>query len=205
MTTAIHTARLAEGQIDSAGQVLGRAFFDDPLTSYWIPDAEQRKKSLPWFMTTATKYGHRYGEVETTADAVDGVGLWLRPGETHVPPLRMMRVGMYAAPFKLGLGNFMRFMKSLDIMEKIHKEQVPEDHWYLMLLGVDPPRQGQGVGSAIMQPALAKADAAHLPAYLETQKEINVRLYNKHGFDVVVETDLPDNGPHVWCMKRPAR
>ena len=66
-------------------------------------------------------------------------------------------------------------------------------------------KAGQGIGSALMQPALAKADAAHLPAYLETQKEINVKLYQKHGFDVVVETNLPDNGPHVWCMKRPAR
>jgi GNAT superfamily N-acetyltransferase len=205
MTTAIQTAPMTADKIAAAGQVLGRAFFDDPLTSYWIPDPEQRKKALPWFMTTATKYGHRYGEVETTAGTVEGAGIWLKPGETHVPPLQMMRVGMYAAPLKLGLGNFMRFMKSLDHMEKIHKEQAPEDHWYLMILGVDPPRQGQGIGSAIMQPALAKADAAHLPAYLETQKEINVPLYRKHGFDVVVETDMPDNGPHIWCMKRAAR
>jgi ribosomal protein S18 acetylase RimI-like enzyme len=195
---------MTAGQIPTSGEVLGRAFFDDPLTSYWLPDPEHRKRALPWFMTTATKYGHRYGEIETTAGTVEGSAIWLRPGETHVPPMRMMRVGMYAAPFRLGWGNFNRFMKSLDIIEKIHKQQVPEDHWYLMLLGVDPPRQGQGVGSALMQPALAKADAAHLPAYLETQKEINVKLYRKHGFDVVFEDDLPD-GPHYWCMKRPAR
>ena len=204
MAVATSTVRLQPHQIKESGQVLGRAFFDDPLTNYWLPDPEHRTKALPWFMTLATKYGNRYGEVETTAGGVEGAGIWLKPGATHIPPLQMMRVGLYAAPFKLGLGNFMRFMKSLDFIEKIHKEQAPEDHWYLMILGVDPPRQGQGIGSAIMQPALAKADAAHLPAYLETQKEINVKLYRKHGFDVVVETDLPD-GPHIWCMKRPVR
>jgi ribosomal protein S18 acetylase RimI-like enzyme len=105
----------------------------------------------------------------------------------------------------MGFGNFMRFMKSLDFVEKIHKREAPEPHWYLMILGVEPQRQGQGIGSALMQPAQAKADAAHLPAWLETEKEINVKLYRKHGFDVVVETDLPDGGPHIWCMKRPAR
>jgi ribosomal protein S18 acetylase RimI-like enzyme len=205
MTTAIQTAPMASPQISDAGQVLSRAFFDDPLTNYWLPDPQQREKALPWFMTTAANFGHKQGEAETTSGNVEGAALWLLPGKTHVPPLQMMMAGMWAAPFKLGLGNFGRFMKSLNYMEKIHEEQAPEDHWYLMLLGVDPPRQGQGIGSALMQPALAKADAAHLPAYLETQKEINVKLYQKHGFEVVVETNLPDDGPHVWCMKRPAR
>jgi ribosomal protein S18 acetylase RimI-like enzyme len=205
MTTAIQTNRIAAHQIPDAGQVLSRAFFDDPLTNYWIPEEERRRSALPWFMTTAAKFGHNNGEVETTAAGVEGAALWLLPGKTHIPPLQMMLAGMWQAPFKLGMSNFGRFMKSLDYMEKIHKEQVPEDHWYLMILGVDPPRQGQGIGSALMQPALAKADAAHLPAYLETQKEINVRLYQKHGFEVVVETNLPGDGPHVWCMKRPAR
>jgi GNAT superfamily N-acetyltransferase len=205
MAIAMQTGRMAKEQIPDSAQVLARAFQDDPLTNYWLPDEEHRRKALPWFMGIAAKYGHTYGEVETTEGGVLGNAIWLTPGNTHVPPLRMMRAGMYAAPFKLGWGNFGRFMKSLDFMEKIHKEQAPEDHWYLMIIGVDPPRQGQGIGSALMQPAIAKADAAHLPCYLETQTEINVTLYRKHGFDVVVETELPDDGPHVWCMKRPAR
>lgn len=205
MTTAIQTTRMTGDQATTAGEVLARAFYDDPLMNYLIPEPERRTKALPWFMTVAATFGNRYGEVETTSGAVEGSAIWLLPGKTHMPPLQMMRCGMYAAPWKLGFGNLMRFMKTMEFVEKIHKEQAPEDHWYLMVLGVEPQRQGQGIGSALMQPALAKADAAHLPAYLETQKEINVTLYRRHGFDVVVETDLPDNGPHIWCMKRPAR
>jgi GNAT superfamily N-acetyltransferase len=205
MTTVIRTAPLVETQIRSVGEVLGRAFFDDPLMTYWLPDPDKRARALPWFMTTAAKFAFKNGEVETTAGAVEGGALWLLPGKTRVPPLQMMLAGMWQAPFRLGVGNLGRFSKSLDHMEKIHDQQAPEDHWYLMVLGVDPPRQGQGIGSAIMQPALAKADAAHLPAYLETQKEINVPLYQRHGFEIVVETDMPGGGPHIWCMKRPAR
>ena len=41
-----------------------------------------------------------------------------------------------------------------------------------------------------------------LPCYLETEKERNVPFYKRHGFDVVVEVDLPKGGPHIWTMKR---
>ena len=150
MTTAIQTARMTGEQVSDSAHVLSRAFFDDPLMTYLVPSAEQRTKALPWFMGVAAKYGHKHGEVETTAGTVEGNAIWLTPGQTHIPPLRMMAAGMYQAPLRLGLGNFMRFMKALDIMEKLHKESTPEDHWYLMVLGVDPPRQGQGVGSALM-------------------------------------------------------
>ena len=205
MTTAIQTARMTGEQIEQSAQVLSRAFFDDPLMTYFLPEEERRTKALPWFMGVATKYGHKRGEVETTAGTVEGAAIWLPPGKTHIPALQMMAAGMYQAPFRMGPGNFMRFMGALGIMEKLHKESTPEDHWYLMVLGVDPPRQGQGVGSALMAPVLGRADAAGVPCYLETQKDINVKLYRKHGFDVVVEDDLPKGGPHYWTMKRMPR
>ncbi len=53
-----------------------------------------------------------------------------------------------------------------------------------------------------MQPVLERADRDRLPCYLETTKEINVSFYKKHGFEVVVEDDLPRGGPRFWTMKR---
>ena len=205
MTTAIQTARMKGEQVQESARVLSRAFFDDPLMTYFLPEEERRTKALPWFMGVAASYGHKYGEVETTAGTVEGAAIWLPPGKTHTPALQMLAAGMYQAPFRMGMGNFTRFMRALDVMEKLHKEATPEDHWYLMVLGVDPPRQGQGVGSALMAPVLERADAAGLPCYLETQKAINVKLYRKHGFEVVVEDDLPKGGPHYWTMKRMPR
>jgi hypothetical protein len=40
---------------------------------------------------------------------------------------------------------------------------------------------------------------------LETEKEKNVAFYERHGFEVVVEDDLPRGGPHFWTMKRQAK
>jgi ribosomal protein S18 acetylase RimI-like enzyme len=61
----------------------------------------------------------------------------------------------------------------------------PEPHWYLPLLGVDPTRQGQGVGSALLQHATARCDQAGQLAYLESSNPANVPLYERHGFEIV--------------------
>ena len=196
---------LKESQLDEAGEVLGRAFFDDPLMAYILPDEDTRSGKLSWFMRAGAKYGQLYGEVHTTPESVDGAACWLPPGEADMSMLRMARAGMLMVPFKLGLGAFRRFLKINDHMEELHKRDMPEDHWYLMILGVDTEKQGQGVGGSLVAPMLARADAEGLPCYLETMKERNVAFYEKHGFKVVVEDDLPDGGPHFWTMKRPAR
>ena len=41
--------------------------------------------------------------------------------------------------------------------------------------------------------------------YLETMKTRNVPFYRKHGFEVVVEDDLPGGGLHFWTMRREPR
>lgn len=204
MAIATQITRMQTGQITASGRVLARAFDDDPLMLYILPDAKKRATGLPWFMTTAARYANRYGEVYTTGEKVAGNACWLPPGDVKVPMGRMIKSGMLVAPFKFGVGPFMRFLKVMDFFEKLHERDMHDRHWYLMLLGVEPARQGQGVGGALIQPILQRADADGLPCYLETQKERNVPFYQKHGFEVIVDQYLPD-GPRFWTMKRMPR
>jgi ribosomal protein S18 acetylase RimI-like enzyme len=114
----------------------------------------------------------------------------------------MMLSGLAPVPWKFGLAAFRRLMRSQAHYERLHKRDVPPRHWYLPTLGVDPPRQGQGIGGALLQPVLARADAEGLWCYLETEKEKNVPFYRKHGFEVAAEGDLAGDGPHFWTMRR---
>ena len=67
----------------------------------------------------------------------------------------------------------------------------PEDrHWHLGPLAVDAHLQGRGVGSRLMQVFCAQMDAARDDAYLETDKEINVRFYERFGFRVIGEENV---------------
>lgn len=203
MTAATTTiTRMTAHQIKESGAVLARAFYDDPLLGWVIPDDATRLRKLEWLETAGAKYGHRYGEVYTTAGRVEGNAVWLPPGQTKMTLSRMIATGLPAGPLRLGLPSFLRFMKVMDVFDKLHERDMHGPHWYLMILGVDPPRQGQGVGGSLIQPVLARADEAGLPCYLETQKTINVPFYQRHGFDVAVEDDIAGGGPHYWTMKR---
>lgn len=196
MPTSLQTS-----QIEEVSHVLARAFFDDPLTMWVMPDDERRKKALPWFFKLAARYGDRWGDSFTTDGQVHGAAIWLPPGSAITSPWRLIRLGLLAAPLKFGLPAFMRFMTVMNKMEHHHKSDVPPEHWYLMVLGVEPERQGKGVGGTMIQPVLERADKDRLPCYLETMKERNVTFYQKHGFEVVVDDTFKD-GPRYWTMKR---
>lgn len=202
MTTSTQAVRMTSGQIGESGAVLGRAFFDDPMMTYILPNDATRSAPLRWFMTAAARYGNSYGEVYTTDGAVEGNAIWLPPGEAKVTLPRMARHGMLAAPFRFGWGGFNRFLSVVNHLEHLQERDLPERHWYLLVLGVDPPRQGQGLGGALIQPVLARADAEGLSCYLETMKERNLPFYQKHGFEVLVDDVLPKGGPRFWTMKR---
>jgi ribosomal protein S18 acetylase RimI-like enzyme len=202
VTTAIEVTQLARNQVGEAGQVLARAFHEDPFWVWLLPDESRRSRVVPWAMGVAARFGHRYGDVHATAGKVQGAAIWFVPGKFPLSLVRQMLSGWILAPLKLGRADFGRFMSAVNHLEHLHKRDAPPRHWYLRLLGVDPPRQGQGLGSGLIRPVLARADAEPLPCYLETVTARNVPFYQRLGFEVVVEGVLPKGGPHFWTMKR---
>lgn len=73
------------------------------------------------------------------------------------------------------------------------------------LAAVEPDRQRQGLGRAVIEPGLATADAARSPAFVETQDPANVTFYESLGFTVIAELELPHNGPMHYALYRAAR
>jgi GNAT superfamily N-acetyltransferase len=205
MTTEAEVVQLSRTQVRHAGEVLARAFHEDPIWLWVQPDESRRARLLLWFMEAWVRYCHKHGEVQLTAGKVEGVAVWIPPGKFPLSVVGIILAGWILAPLKFGPAAFGRFTSGMNYLERLHKRDVPPRHWYLATLGVDPPRQGQGVGGALIQPVLARADADGLSCYLETEREINVTFYKRHGFEVVVEVDLPRGGPHIWTMRREPR
>jgi predicted N-acetyltransferase YhbS len=87
-------------------------------------------------------------------------------------------------------------------MDAKHPKRPP--HWYLAVMGVAPEWQGKGLGTALMRPGLDEIDAASLPAYLESSTPRSRALYERNGFEVTGELNLPRGGPPVWLMWRDA-
>jgi ribosomal protein S18 acetylase RimI-like enzyme len=75
-------------------------------------------------------------------------------------------------------------------------------HFYLGTVGVRRDRQGQQLGTSLLQPGLEECDRIGAAAYVETSSTGNVRFYERAGFRVTGEVDVPGGGPHVWAMLR---
>lgn len=193
---------LAPDQLRDAAHVLARAFHDEPGWSWILPCESKRAQVMPWFMEVWAKYCRKHGAAYTTAHRVEGAALWIAPGQYPQSRVGMLLSGLMLVPLKVGLVGFSRLISSLSSYERLHKRYVPPRHWYLSVLGVDPPCQGQGIGSALIRPVLERADAEGLFCYLETEEEKNLEFYRRHGFEVAAEADVPNGGPHFWTMRR---
>jgi GNAT superfamily N-acetyltransferase len=98
-----------------------------------------------------------------------------------------------------------RLPAAIQVIQSVEHHHPQTPHWYLAVLGTDPPEQGKGVGSSLLSPVLERCDEEALPAYLESSKEENVPFYARHGFEVTKTVDLPRGGPPLWLMWREPR
>jgi GNAT superfamily N-acetyltransferase len=197
--------RLQDVQLAEASQVLARAFFDDPMMTYLMPDDDHRKNILPSFMLAGSRICLPYGELYTTPGSVMGSANWLPPGKTELSEEALGAAGAFEVLAQMGDEGAAKFSALMARLGEIHAKAVEPDHWYLLILGVDPPHQGQGVGGSLIEPILRRADAEGRSCYLETMKPRNVTFYQKHGFNVAVEDDTADGGLHFWTMRRDPR
>jgi ribosomal protein S18 acetylase RimI-like enzyme len=192
----VEIVRLEPERLAEASAVLARAFQDDPAWVWLIRDAERRRRLLPWLFRVG--FDVTAAEVWATTGTILGAARWLPPGR---PP---MRVGptlkaLATTPFRLGsaLAPFLAYGRAV---EALRAEAVPQPHWYLAGIGVDPPAQRRGVGAALLEPGLAAATRAGLSAALLTNSETNLPFYERHGFRIVREGETPKGGPHAWAM-----
>lgn len=193
--------RLERSQTDQASEVLARAFHDDPVYRAALPDAEKRPKRLAWLMAKAVRYSLLYGQVYTTPE-VEGVACWLPPGQSHLTVGGILRSGLYALPLRLGFGAYRRLTAIMSYTDAVRRRCVPQAHWYLWVLGVDVHHQRQGLGGRLLQPVLMRAEDAGVACYLETEKERNVRFYERHGFRVTEAGWEPRHGVRTWGLLR---
>ncbi|MBN2149613.1 MAG: GNAT family N-acetyltransferase [Anaerolineales bacterium] len=190
-----------EAHLEALASLLARAFFDDPLYCYAFPDASLRRARAAWDLGKLALYGMHFGQV-LASPALSGCVVALPPGETDFSEERMGLVGMLDAAAHIGLEGEKRLMTFVNETERYHAEVAPQPHWYLLLLGVDPAAQRQGIGSALLKAILVQADTGGFPVYLETTKAGNLPFYQRHGFIVRAEAPLPDGGVDVWYMVR---
>ena len=200
--TTTQVRRLDESNIDDAADVVARAFFDDPLERYMLPDDGARLKASWARFRNVLRYGHLFGEVYTTAESLGATAMWLPPGETEMTDERMAKAGMFELPAIVGQEAFSRFIPVIDVFDELHASDAPVPHWYLLVIGVDPSKQRTGLGRALIEPMLTRADAEGVPCYLETANETNLGFYTHLGFAIVTDIVESVSGLRLLTFRR---
>jgi ribosomal protein S18 acetylase RimI-like enzyme len=185
----------------SMARVLARAFHDDPVMMWVVPDPAARARALPRMFATMIRHHYlRSGAPEVAGDGrLGAAALWDPPGgwkQSRLQELLMM------PGFLRAMGRYVpRGQRLMDLMHAQHPE---EPHWYLAVIGSDPTVRGAGYGQALMRSRLDRCDAEYAPAYLESSNPVNVPYYERFGFVVTGEITVPD-GPTLWKMWREPR
>jgi ribosomal protein S18 acetylase RimI-like enzyme len=195
---------LSKEHFGPAADVLFRAFLDYPLLTYAVPDEARRRRACRSLYTSVLRYCVLFGETNTTLD-LEGATCWLPPDRPFPTFWRMVRSGMFGIIPGFGWTGFQRLQAMDKVAEAEHHKHTPGPHWYLWVIGVDPPCQGRGVAGRLMQPVFERADRDGMRCYLETHKESNVAVYERYGFEVVSKTPVPNQPLTVWAMLRRPR
>jgi ribosomal protein S18 acetylase RimI-like enzyme len=193
------------GQQRAAAAPIAAGHAEYPSFRFVSPDPRRRARVLPVFFEATVRDAIPYGAVlaATHGDRVDATAVWLPPGGFPWTLRRKLRAApsfalvMVAAPRSFPM--FMRFGAN---MEATHRN---EQHWYLVVLSVRPECQRRGLGSALVEPILDRADRDALPCWLETFDPANVAFYQRFGFEVIdpAFAAIP-GGPRLTTMRRPS-
>ncbi|WP_327114818.1 GNAT family N-acetyltransferase [Streptomyces sp. NBC_01341] len=183
------------GDRDQVVRILDEAFHEDPVSSWVFPDEDHRRAVHGRFLGVFADITLSQGRIDLLEDGT-AAALWISvpagaPQGTDDTPALMRET---ADPDN----------ERAELVGRLTGAVHPHDraHEYLLMIGVSPQRQGEGIGEALMRGVLERCDREGVPAYLEASSERSRRLYERLGFGFTGKAvELPE-GPLMWPMWR---
>lgn len=102
--------------------------------------------------------------------------------------LTIFRSGMWRLNYKLSAEGKKRFFTEFlpllhDVKAMVLGTRDPQA-WYLVYIGCKPAARGKGYARKLIEDISTRADEEGRPCYLESSNGVNVRIYERMGFDV---------------------
>ena len=146
-------------------QTIVLGFSADPMARWAFPDPavylDRRDEFFDAFGGAAFDHGTAF-----VADDGAAVATWLPPG-VESDGERLSAIMAEQTPEH-------RQAEMDELFARMEEYHLEEPHWYLPLIAADPARQGQGLGTALMEASIARIDADGHPAYLESSNPRNI-------------------------------
>ncbi|MBN2155239.1 MAG: GNAT family N-acetyltransferase [Candidatus Lokiarchaeota archaeon] len=176
--------------------ILGEAFRDDPI---WSKIMEEQPDKFNTVFGVPLKYCLRFGKVFAPSRDLEGLAAWIGSPYTNMSIWRLIISGAFIPSFQLGVNIGQKIFQVFSVIEKDRKEFMKEAYVYLYVIGVHPSKQGQGIGTKLIR-SMLEILPKHIPIYLETETQDNVKFYEKLGFEILNEIKVPLFDLPMWEM-----
>jgi len=192
---------LRKDELTTAAELLARAMCDNPIfVQVFGTDRDRRQKALTHCFLAFAPRLQRRGYVlgafrDSLLTAVCGVAMPGRCKESLFQRLTILpHLVRGCSPTML--------IRAKRWMDEWFRLDLQEPHFHLGPGATDTHLQGHGIFSAMLWDICTRMDKLGATAYLETDKLVNVRFYERFGFVTVQEGQVL--GIPNWFMRRPA-
>ena len=194
----MHIERGADTEAEAIAEALHASLAEDPFVRWLARPTPRARRAYVSLMLEDLAFPR--GEVWVARDhgQIVGASLWAPP---HT--------------FALGLGDTLRLLPRMievvgwrrlsavgKVLDAIARDRPPEPRWLLTLVGVRPEARRRGIGAALLEPVLDRADEEALPVSLETADPRNLPFYERLGFSASASRRLGEEGPQSWTLTR---
>jgi ribosomal protein S18 acetylase RimI-like enzyme len=194
---------MSPSELDAACTVIGLAFADNPNTLMMAGGDRAKAQRMMQAAVRVAKLGRKYSRVVVAEDAGRIVGV-LNAAEWPTCQLTMRERLKTAPAMVRAMG--LALPRALKMTSVWAKHDPRERHWHVGPIGGHPSYQGRGIASAMLGAFLQTVDDQKSPAYLETDVDRNVALYQTFGFKVIAHADVMGvDNRFMWRQARVAR
>jgi ribosomal protein S18 acetylase RimI-like enzyme len=183
-------------------EVIGLAFADNPSTLANVRGDRTKARRVMQDAVRVAKFGRPW------SDALVAVQDDIVVGALNAAEWPHCQLGM-AEKIKT-VPTMAWIMKSalpraFTMMNKREARDPHEPHWHIGPIGVRPQLQGRGIGKALLEAFLTTIDEVGAPAFLETDVDRNVELYESFGFAVTSREDIVGVNTRFMWRDAPSR
>ena len=187
--------------LDRLAEVAADAYRDYPLHN-WFTKGKYDAKASELIMQISLRTMTEDAIIYADSEEINGFAVWLPFGFTGNKTFPFLFSGGLKLILHSGLGIIGRLLTYENYAMNLKKEFTDNYDWYLFNLSIKKEAQGKGIASKLMRPMLQFCDDEKMVAYLETNKEKNVGMYNHYGFELKKEEVIPKTNVMHYAMVR---
>ena len=204
----IEFGKLKREELKAAVALAARAYQDYAYVALYFPDDAERRRGLHAFMNCVMK--SNFGRADILGARIDGqlVGRATLESPDYQPPSFWQSIvndgwKVYFAANWKNVNGYLAMDE--EACKPCHDYQKTNPGvWYLSMFEVDPPFQGQGIGTrflAYQEDYVRERGGREMVLF--TNSEENLAFYTRRGYEVFHECELAHDGRKVgsWSLK----